>query len=159
MIYKIVIKDKRFEVQIGEIAGGRASVSVDGIPYDVLIENYDEIGTGLASTLQAAPAHIRKVAAPKPSPAQRNPAAPQAAKPSPSLSAAGDGAIVAQIPGRIVAVNVDVGDSVAKGQTVAVMEAMKMENNVPASKDGIVKEINIQKGSEVATGDVMMVIE
>ena len=159
MIYKIAIKDRKFEVEIGEVAGGTACVTVNGVPYDVVVENYDEIGTGLASTPSAAPAPIGEMAAPKPSPAQRKPAAPQAAKPSPSLSPAGDGAIVAQIPGRIVAVNVGVGDSVVKGQTVAVMEAMKMENNVPASKDGIVKEINIQKGSEVATGDVMMVIE
>jgi biotin carboxyl carrier protein len=159
MIYKIAIRDKKFEVEIGDVAGGAASVTVDGIPYDVVIENYDEIGAGLAPEPATAPAPARRIPAPTPSAAQRRPAAPSAAKPGPSRSAAGDGVIVAQIPGRIMAVHVGVGDTVKKGQTVAIMEAMKMENNVLATRDGIVKEVNIQKGSEVATGDVMMVIE
>jgi glutaconyl-CoA/methylmalonyl-CoA decarboxylase subunit gamma len=157
MIYKIAIRDKKFEVEIGDVVGGAASVSVDGIPYDVVIENYDEIGAGLAPEPATAPA--RRIPAPTPSAAQRKPAATSAAKPGPSRSAAGAGVIVAQIPGRIMAVHVGVGDTVKKGQTVAIMEAMKMENNVLATRDGIVKEVNIQKGSEVATGDVMMVIE
>lgn len=158
MIYKIAIKDKKFEVEIGDVVGGAASVTVDGIPYDVMIENYDEIGAGLASEPAAAAAAAPQRPAPRPSPVQRKPAAPSAAKPGPSLSAAADGAIVAQIPGRIMAVHVSVGDPVKKGQTVAIMEAMKMENNVLATKDGTVKEVNVQKGSEVATGDVIMVI-
>jgi len=153
MIYKIAIKDKKFEVEIGDVAGGAASVTVDGIPYDVMIENYDEIGAGLASEPAAAPAPAYRSPAPKP------PAALSAAKPRPSLSASGDSVIVAQIPGRVLAVHVSVGDAVKKGETVAIMEAMKMENNVLATRDGIVKEVNIQKDSEVATGDVMMVIE
>jgi biotin carboxyl carrier protein len=159
MIYKIAIKDKKFEVEIGDVVGGEASVTVDGIPYDVVIENYAEIGAGLASEPAVAPAPARQRPAAAPSPAPRKPAAPTAAKPSPSRSGAGDGVIVAQIPGRIMAVHVSVGDAVKKGQTVAIMEAMKMENNVLATRDGVVKEVNIQKGSEVATGDVMMVIE
>jgi biotin carboxyl carrier protein len=159
MIYKIAIRDKKFEVEIGDVVGDAASVTVDGISYDVVIENYSQIGAGLAAQPAVAPAPPRQRAAAVPSAAQPRPAAPSAAKPSPSMSGAGEGAIVAQIPGRIMAVHVGVGDSVKRGQTVAIMEAMKMENNVLATKDGTVKEVNIQKGSEVATGDVMMVIE
>jgi biotin carboxyl carrier protein len=118
-----------------------------------MIENYDDIGAGLALEPAAAPAPAHRSPAPKP------PAALSSAKPRLSLSASGDGVIVAQIPGRILVVHVSVGDAVKKGETVAIMEAMKMENNVLATRDGIVKEVNIQKDSEVATGDVMMVIE
>ena len=159
MIYKIAIKDKKFEVEIGEISGGAATLTVNGMPYDVMIENYDEIGAGLASEPAAPPTPARQRPVPKPSPAPRKPAMNTAARPVSSLSTAGDGVIVAQIPGRILAVHVSVGDAVKKGQTVAIMEAMKMENNVLATKDGIVREVNVQKGSEVATGDVMIVIE
>jgi biotin carboxyl carrier protein len=55
-------------------------------------------------------------------------------------------------------VRVKVGDKVTAGQIVAVMEAMKMENNLIAQKDGVVKEIRVQKGTEVSTGDVIMII-
>jgi biotin carboxyl carrier protein len=158
MIYKIAIRDKKFEVEIGDVVGGAASVTVDGIPYDVVIENYSEVGAGLASEPAPVAAPPRQRAAAVPSPVQSRPAAQSAATPSPSPSAAGAGAIVAQIPGRILAVHVGVGDTVKQGQVVAIMEAMKMENNVLSTRGGVVKEVNIQKGSEVATGDVMMVI-
>ena len=55
MIYKIAIKDKTFDVEIGDAAGGRACVTVNGIPYEVVVENYDEIGACLASAPSAAP--------------------------------------------------------------------------------------------------------
>jgi biotin carboxyl carrier protein len=55
-------------------------------------------------------------------------------------------------------VKVQVGDKVANGQVVAIMEAMKMANNLTAHKDGVVQEIRVQKGSEVSTGDVIMII-
>ncbi len=55
-------------------------------------------------------------------------------------------------------VKVNVGDQVKAGQTVAVMEAMKMENEVISTVAGTVKDIRVQKGSELATGDVIMII-
>jgi biotin carboxyl carrier protein len=66
--------------------------------------------------------------------------------------------VAAPIPGLIVKINVAVGDSVTAGQTVAIMEAMKMENNLTCAVSGTVQEIRVQKGSEVATGDVIMII-
>jgi len=158
MIYKIAIKDQKFEVEVGEINGNTAAVTVNGTPYDVVIENYNEITAGPASqpAVAATPASQRTV--PTAIPPQVKPAAKPAAKSGPSMSAAGDGIIAAQIPGRILAVHVGVGDEVKKNQTLAIMEAMKMENNILAIRDGIVKVLNIQKGSEVSTGDVMIVI-
>jgi biotin carboxyl carrier protein len=154
MTYKIAIKNQKFEVEIGEIRGGTAAVTVNGTPYEVVIENYYEIKAGPASE----PAAAYQKTVPKTPSQQGKPAAKSAAKTGPSLSAAGDGLIAAQIPGRILAVNIGVGDEVKKDQTLAIMEAMKMENNILATRDGIVREVNIQKGSEVSTGDVMIVI-
>jgi glutaconyl-CoA/methylmalonyl-CoA decarboxylase subunit gamma len=80
-----------------------------------------------------------------------------AASPAPrKVQAAGE--IVAPIPGRIMDIKVKVGDPVAKGQTVATMEAMKMENNITSTMDGFVQMIRVQKDSEVATGEVIMII-
>ena len=70
----------------------------------------------------------------------------------------GAGTVTAPIPGLILRINVAVGDAVTAGQTVAVMEAMKMENNLTSAVSGTVQEIRVQKGSEVATGDVIMII-
>ncbi|WP_157067929.1 biotin/lipoyl-containing protein, partial [Desulfosarcina cetonica] len=78
-----------------------------------------------------------------------------AASPSPA-PVAKQGAVLAPIPGLIIQVSVQVGDSVVAGQTVAIMEAMKMENNLVAPVDGVVAEIRVQKGAEVNTGDLIM---
>ena len=178
MTYKIAIKDQKFEVEIGEIREGRAEVTVNGLPYEVVIENYNEISAGPVWEPATSPAPAYPKTALKTPPPQGQPAPKSAAKTGPHRSAAGDGFIAAQIPGRILAVNVGVGDDfiaaqipgrilavnvgvgddVKKNQTLAIMEAMKMENNILATRDGIVREVNIQKGSEVSTGDVMIVI-
>jgi biotin carboxyl carrier protein len=79
-------------------------------------------------------------------------------KPAHASFVAGDDALTAPIPGLILEVRVKVGDRVSAGQIVAVMEAMKMENNLIAQKDGVVQDIRVQKGTEVSTGDVIMVI-
>ena len=150
MKYQLKIDDKQFTVDIGEIQAGCIQVNVNGRPYTVSIEE------GLPPIPEAQP--------PRPSPP---PAAQQTAGIPKALSAAaalkpvcvsGAGTLVAPIPGLILKINVAVGDAVAVGQTVAVMEAMKMENNLTSAISGVVQQIRVQKGAEVATGDVIMVI-
>ncbi|MBX3284796.1 MAG: acetyl-CoA carboxylase biotin carboxylase subunit [Acidimicrobiales bacterium] len=72
--------------------------------------------------------------------------------------AAGTGAIAAPMQGTIVRVEVAVGDEVAAGQVVCVLEAMKMENNVAADVAGTVAEVKVEAGQAVASGDVVVVI-
>jgi acetyl-CoA/propionyl-CoA carboxylase biotin carboxyl carrier protein len=60
--------------------------------------------------------------------------------------------------GTIVKVNVEVGQTVAAGDTVVILEAMKMENNVNAEKDGVVTAVKVAEGASVAAGDVVVVI-
>lgn len=83
-------------------------------------------------------------------------AAPAASAP---VSTSGAGAtILAPIGGKVVDVTVKVGDFVKKGQTVAVIEAMKLENEVPATVEGKVVEIKVSKGNSVNNKDVLIVL-
>ena len=178
MKYNIAVNDQKFEVEIKDIKEGIAQVNVNGQPFDVLIENYEDITAG-SPTLRSAPSRVVapvSAAAPTPAPSPKpvltppkastpvtdrvaaptKPAAPVAAPASKKVHANGE--IIAPIPGRIMDVKVKVGAPVTKGQTVATMEAMKMENNIVSTMDGIVQEIRVQKDSEVATGEVIMII-
>jgi acetyl-CoA/propionyl-CoA carboxylase, biotin carboxylase, biotin carboxyl carrier protein len=76
-----------------------------------------------------------------------------------SARAAGTGAVTVPMQGTIVKVLVSEGDEVEAGQTVCVLEAMKMENNIAADKAGTVKEIKVTAGQSVGSGDVVVVIE
>ena len=119
-------------------------INVNGKSYDVEVE---EIRNGVAV---AAPVVTAPVAAPAPQ------AAPAAAPKA--TGTAGSVKIEAPMPGNVLKVNVKVGDTVAEGQAVAVLEAMKMENDIVASCDGTVKEILVTKGATVNTDDVLAII-
>jgi acetyl-CoA/propionyl-CoA carboxylase biotin carboxyl carrier protein len=80
-------------------------------------------------------------------------------RPKASASGAGSGTVAVPMQGTIVKVLVAVGDAVEVGQTVCVLEAMKMENNVNAEKAGTVKEVRVAAGESVGPGDVIAVIE
>jgi biotin carboxyl carrier protein len=69
------------------------------------------------------------------------------------------GGVAAQIAGRVVAVKVSVGDSVAQGDVLLLLEAMKMENEIKAPSAGTVKEIRVAEGQRVSEGEVMVVVE
>ncbi len=87
------------------------------------------------------------------------PARPRTTKAAGQGGAAGSGSVTVPMQGTIVKVLVSVGDQVELGQALCVLEAMKMENNIPAEKAGTVSEIKVQAGATVAAGDVVIVIE
>lgn len=72
--------------------------------------------------------------------------------------AAGAKTLVAPISGKVLDVKVKVGETIKKHQVVAIIEAMKLENEVPATTAGVVKEIKISKGSDVTSGEVLIVL-
>ncbi len=101
-----------------------------------------------AAPVAAAPAAVNPAAAPKAAPAAAAPAA-----------AAGDGTpLKAPMPGMIVSYAKNVGDEISEGETIVVLEAMKMENALPAPASGKVAAINFKSGDSVAKGDVLCVI-
>lgn len=67
--------------------------------------------------------------------------------------------VVAPMPGRIVSYEKQVGDSVVEGETVVILEAMKMENTLPAPANGTIKSINFSPGDAVSKNDVLCVLE
>jgi glutaconyl-CoA/methylmalonyl-CoA decarboxylase subunit gamma len=142
MQYQFKIGSQDFIVEVSEQNPGRLRVSVNGTPYNVDVQ-------------QVAPPHQAPAAEPVRQTATDKAAAPAAAEPVPG-AATRQGAIVAPIPGLIVEIKVRLGDKVQAGQSVAVMEAMKMENDLTTHVSGVVEEILVQKGAEVATGDVIL---
>ncbi|WP_155897121.1 biotin/lipoyl-containing protein, partial [Bacteriovorax sp. BSW11_IV] len=75
------------------------------------------------------------------------------------LSGGSAGELMTQMPGKIVKISVNVGDTVVKGQTLVILEAMKMENEIKAGIDGVVKAIHIKEGDALDQGVLMMELE
>ena len=97
----------------------------------------------------AAPVAAAPVAAPKAAPAP-------AAAPAPKAAPAGANAVTAPLPGTITQILVKVGQQVKAGDTVVMMEAMKMENSITAEFDGTVKAILVQQGAQVQSGEALV---
>ena len=128
----------------------RYNITVNGNTYEVLVE---EAGAVSAPVTYSAP-----VATPAPAPVAA-PAAPKAAPAAPKASAGtGSVKVTSPMPGTILAVKVAVGQAVKKGETVCVLEAMKMENEIPAPQDGTSASVNVQKGSSVNANDVIVTL-
>ena len=115
------------------------TITVNGNVYDVTVE--EGASTGAVSAPAAPKAAPKAAAAP-------------AAKPA-ATGTAGSVKINAPMPDKIVDVKVKVGDAVKKGQTVLVLEAMKMENDIVAPEDGTVASINAAVGSAVEAGETI----
>ena len=116
------------------------NITVNGTTYEVLVEEADATSTPVYSAPVAAPAA---------------PAAPKAAPKAAPAAAGGATKVSAPMPGTILAVKVSVGQQVKKGDVICVLEAMKMENDIPAPQDGVIASINVQKGASVNAGDVL----
>ena len=117
----------------------RFNVTVNGVSYDVTVE---EIGG-------AAPV-VAPVAAPVAAPAPAPKAAP--------AGAAGSVEVKAPLQGTVMKVLVKPGDAVKKGSPVCVIEALKMENDVPAPADGVVASVNVKSGDTVKTDEVLLTL-
>ena len=135
--YKFRINGKDYTVDINGIEGKNADVTVNGVGYNVELEN---------EVAAPAPAPSAPAASPAPS------AAPAPA-PAAAPAASGQGTTVkSPLPGVIISIDVKEGQAVKKGQKVAVLEAMKMENEIQADTDGTVTAILVSKGDSVLEG-------
>lgn len=136
--YKFKINGNEYNVDINSVEGNIADVTVNGASYKV------EMDTSVASPIAAAPA-----------PAATPAAAPATAAPSTGSSAKATGAgkaVTSPLPGVIIEVSVKEGQAVKAGQKIAVIEAMKMENEIQADVDGTVTAILVNKGDSVLEG-------
>ncbi len=127
------------------------NIKVNGKAYEVEVE---EVGSSAPSfSSPAAPAVSAPVNETKSAPAP----APASA-PAPAPVNAGSSSIKAPMPGTINAVKVTAGESIKKGQVVAVLEAMKMENEIMAPEDAVVASVAVSQGQSVNTGDVIVTL-
>ena len=134
MKYKVTLNDKTYEVVVER---GEA----------ILVDEY-------AAAPAPAPVPVAAPAAPAaPAPA---PAAAPAAPAAPAV--AGGEPVAAPMPGTILDIKVKAGDSVKSGQLIAILEAMKMENEIFCPRDGVVAQIVATKGSSVDTGAPIIVL-
>ncbi len=141
--YKYKINGNVYKVTIGDIEDNVAQVEVNGTPYKVEMEQAPK----------AAPI-IRPVVRQ----ASTTPAQPTTTVTKPA-AAPGKSGIKSPLPGVILDLKVNVGDTVKRGQTLIILEAMKMENNINADKDGKVTSILVSKGESVLEGTDLIVIE
>ncbi len=140
--------DTRGQVSIG----GRYSLIIEGRAYEVFARRIDKPGAGDGHTYEVQIAGQRFEIYVED---EREKALAGAAK---SPHAAGEAMVRAPMPGLVLAIPLDVGTAVARGQAVVVLEAMKMENDLPAPIAGTIKEVRASKGQTVNQGDVLVVI-
>jgi len=132
--YKFKIGGNQYDVTVNGIEGKIADVTVNGVNYQVELEN-------------EVPA-----AAPAPAAAQAAAPAAEAAPAAKPAAPAGGKKISSPLPGVIISVDVKEGQAVKRGQKVAVIEAMKMENEILAECDGTITAIHVSKGDSVLEG-------
>lgn len=135
---KFNINGKHYEATVAETSHNVAEVELNGKKYTVEVERAESVA-------------VPHIAAPKPA-AAASVAAPAAA---PKV-AAGANSVTAPLPGSVTVVNVKAGDAVKAGQTLIIIEAMKMENEVLAPADGTVTAVHVSGGQAVQQGDALL---
>lgn len=141
--YKYKINGNSYKVTIGNVEDNIAHVEVNGSSYEVEMEK------------RPVQKPIVKPVV-RPTPTTPAPPTTQVVKPAAPVSKSG---VKSPLPGVILDIKVSVGDSVKKGQTILILEAMKMENNINADKDGKVTAINVNSGDSVLEGTDLIIIE
>ena len=146
--YQYKVQGVDYDVEIEEVEGNVAKVVVNGVRFDVELKQPINPTSTLKKVHVEAP---KTVARPAVAPA----AAPAADKPAP----AGTGsAIKAPLPGTITELMVKEGDTVKAGDTVIILEAMKMQNNIESEYSGTVTSVLVNRGDTVMEGSVLLTI-
>jgi biotin carboxyl carrier protein len=143
--YVLKIGETEYRATVKELTPETARVVVNDTEYEVELV---EIGRRQRPEPEVA----------KPRPTVMPAPASPVATPRTSAEVAGPGGVAAPLPGLILQIKVAEGDSVQAGQPVVIMEAMKMENAVPASHNGTVRKIYVSEGDSVGEGDVLLEI-
>ena len=124
-------------------------IKLNGKVYEMEVELVGDNGSSQPvknQTPAVASAPVRETASPK-----------AAAAPSPAVNQAG--AVTSPLQGTIIKVNAANGDAVKAGQTVIVLEAMKMQNDIAAPKDGVLSDLTVAVGDNVKSGQVLFIVK
>ena len=146
--YKLTVNNKTYDIEVGDLTRRDIEVKVDGELFTVVLEGDNaEVDRGPVPVISLA--HNPIAAPPPPVPRPRAPLPP-----------AGDGKkLTAPMPGVVLAVRVKVGDRVKRGEEVCLLESMKMELNILANADGVVKKVCVAQGQNVPHGAVLVEFE
>lgn len=145
--YKYTINGAQYDVTIDSIVGSKAKVEVNGIPFEVEMHGSSLVEEDLP-TMSTEGATAPAAAAP----------APAAATPVAKSGPGAGSPVKAPLPGVVTKILVEAGQAVKKGDTVLVLEAMKMENNITAEADGAVTGICVAAGDSVMEGTTLLTI-
>jgi biotin carboxyl carrier protein len=147
--YKFTINGNKYSVEVGDIENNAVNVEVNGTPYTV------ELETEVKAPVKVKPVVMVNAGTQKSAPA----AAPANVKSAPAAATAAGATLKSPLPGTILDVFCKEGDAVKAGQRLFLLEAMKMENNIDAEKDGVIKEVRVHRSDSVMEGDVLVVFE
>jgi biotin carboxyl carrier protein len=170
--YQIVVNGNTYNVTVKSITGNTAVVDVDGWEFQVAIAGDNGV-TDFHPVIAAASASTASAMSGFPSQVPQKPAMPESgprkkrtsvlehlsSKKSSVPHISGAGVIVAHLPGQILEILVKVGETIKKGDIVCKMEAMKMVNEVQATRNGVVREILVREQQNVLENQPLMVIE
>ena len=155
--YQYTVKGVDYEVEIQDIEGNIANVTVNGIPFEVEMKQPVKAGkqkVKLNEERRAEESEERRVKS-----EESNSSSASAASTSSAPTAGVGKPVVAPLPGTINEIKVKVGDKVNAGDTVVILEAMKMQNNIEAETSGTITSINVNKGDAVMEGDTLVTIK
>lgn len=144
--FKFKIGGTDYAATVEELEGGKLQVNLNGKAFEVEMPQSER-----KVQRPAAPA-----AAPKAAPVAKAASAPAPA--APAASACGR-PINAPLPGVVIKINAKVGDKVSTGDTILVLEAMKMENNITADSNGTIKAILCKEGDQVQSGQALVELD
>lgn len=159
--YNFIINGHDYQVDVNSVEGGIADVTVNGTDYKV--ELADAVPAPAQQAVRPAPQTVSTGAPAVTTASRATSLASQATAPAAQTATAsapqGKGEVVtAPLPGVILDIKVKVGDAVKAGQTVAVLEAMKMENEIESTASGTVTAVNAGKGDSVLEGAAIITI-
>ena len=148
--YQYKVQGVDYDVEIEEVEGNVAKVVVNGVRFDVELKQPINPTSTLKKVRVEAPKAVARPAAPvTPAPA---------AVPAAPVAAGAGSPIKAPLPGTIIELKVNVGDTVKQGDVVLVLEAMKMQNNIESEYSGTVTSITVKQGETVMEGAVLLTI-
>ena len=153
MKYQYTVKGVDYEVEIQDIEGNIANVTVNGIPFEVEMKQPVKAGKQKVKLSEE-----RRVKSEESNSSSSATNASSATTTQPAAAAASCKPVVAPLPGTINEIKVKVGDKVNAGDTVVILEAMKMQNNIEAETSGTITSINVNKGDAVMEGDTLVTI-
>ena len=152
--YQYTVKGVDYEVEIQDIEGNIANVTVNGIPFEVEMKQPIKAGKQKVKLSEE-----RRVKSEESNSSSSATNASSATTTQPAAAAASGKSVVAPLPGTINEIKVKVGDKVNAGDTVVILEAMKMQNNIEAETSGTITGINVNKGDAVMEGDTLVTIK